>query len=266
MKKSNNNIIATLSIIGMIIISVIFCILLSISGDKKSSNQTEIASNEAAQIEESSTSTSKNDDTQQTESSYDNENKITKLIAEYSGSTKKGTVLDENNEDITVIAVYDNGDKYQIEDYTIQNPAKLKAGKTSTIVIEYENATCKLKVKCTSLTASQYKKKCKSISYKKLARKPDKYEGKKVKFTGKIIQVMEDDYETCFRIDVTRGKYGVWDDTVYVEFYGDSNKRFLEDDIVTFYGEFNGLHTYESIFGASITIPSVEAKYITLKS
>lgn len=98
MKKSNSNIIATLSIIGMIIISVIFCILLSISGDKKSSNQTEIASNEAAQIEESSTSTSKNDDTQQTESSYDNENKITKLIAEYSGSTKKGTVLDENNE------------------------------------------------------------------------------------------------------------------------------------------------------------------------
>lgn len=43
-----------------------------------------------------------------------------------------------------------------------------------------------------------------------------------------------------------------------------STKRFLEDDIVTFYGTYDGLYTYETILGASVTIPSVTARYMTL--
>lgn len=189
---------------------------------------------------------------------------LTKLTAEYDGSTKAGTILNEENEGIYVGAVYDDGNELTITDFTIQSPAKLKAGKTSSVLITYENVQCTLKVKCTSLTAKQYKNKCKTISYKKLARTPDKYEGKKFKFTGKIIQVMEADYYTCYRIDVTKGEYGIWDDTVYVEYRGNSDKRFLEDDIVTFYGESGGLYTYESVLGSSITIPSIDAKYMTL--
>lgn len=193
------------------------------------------------------------------------EPQLKSLSAEYTGSTEEGTDLNKYNTDITVYAEYENGDNYEVADYSIENPTKLKAGKTSTIKIIYENLECDLSVKCTSLTASQYKKKCQKIAYKKLARNPEKYEGKKLKYTGKIIQVMEDDDYTAFRIDVTKGKYGIWDDTVYVEFWGDSKKRFLEDDIVTFYGESEGLHTYETILGSSVTIPSIEAKYITLK-
>lgn len=189
---------------------------------------------------------------------------LTKLTASYDGSTKEGTILNEENEGISVFAMYNNGNELDVTDFTIKSPAKLKAGKTSSVIITYETVQCTLEVKCTSLTAQQYKKKCKTISYKKLARTPDKYEGKKYKFTGKIIQVMESDYYTCYRIDVTKGKYGFWDDTVYVEYWGNSDKRFLEDDIVTFYGESEGLYTYESVLGSSITIPSIDAKYITL--
>lgn len=192
------------------------------------------------------------------------EPKLIKLTASYDGSTESGIRLDENNEDISVTAEYDDGTTEDIYDFDIKNPKKLKAGKSSTINISYLDASCKLRVKCSTITAKQYKKKCKWISYKKLARTPDKYEGKKVKFTGKVIQVIEDTYSTSYRIEVTKGSYGIWDDVVYVEYDGNPSKRILEDDIVTFYGEFDGLYSYESVLGASITVPSVEAKYIVL--
>lgn len=192
------------------------------------------------------------------------EPKLVKLTASYDGSTKSGIRLDEDNEDISVTAEYDDGTTEDIYDYEIQNPTKLKAGKSSTINISYLDASCKLRVKCSSLSAKQYKKKCKWIPYKKLARTPDKYEGKKVKYTGKVIQVMESTYSNSYRIEVTKGSYGIWDDVVYVTYYGNSSKRILEDDIVTFYGKYDGLYSYESVLGASVTVPSVDAKYIVL--
>ena len=192
------------------------------------------------------------------------EPKLVKLTASYDGSTKSGIRLDEDNKDISVTAEYDDGTTEDIYDYEIENPAKLKAGKSSTINNSYLDASCKLSVKCSTLSAKQYKKKCKKIPYKKLARTPDKYEGKKVKFTGKVIQTMESTYSNSYRIEVTRGSYGIWNDVVYVTYYGNSSKRILENDIVTFYGKYDGLYSYESVLGASITVPSVEAKYIVL--
>lgn len=221
---------------------------------------------EAPQSTSSDTSTSSSDNVAQSESAANTTKKLVKLTADYDGSTEEGTILAKDNSGITVFAGYDDGTELDITDYTIKSPSELKAGKTSTIIITYENVQCKLSVKCTSLTAKQYKQKCKNISYKKLARTPDKYEGKKVKFTGEIVQVMEDEdtSSAVYRINVTKGNYGFWDDTVYVEYWGSSEKRFLEDDIVTFYGESVGLYTYETVLGASVTIPCVNAKYITL--
>lgn len=115
--------------------------------------------------------------------------------------------------------------------------------------------------------AQLYKKSCVSISYKDLARNPDAHKGKLVKFKGEVIQVLEASsalYYTTYRIDVTKQRY-YWTDTVYVVFDGyGSNQRILEDDIVTFYGEYKGLYTYQTIFGASVTIPHVHAEYIDL--
>lgn len=189
---------------------------------------------------------------------------VTKIVAEYDGKTTAGTRLNKNNSGLTVTATYDDGSEEEIFDYNIKQPALLKAGKTGKIKITYGGAQCSLKVKCTTLTKKQYKNKCKTISYKKLARNPDKYEGKKIKFTGQIIQVMESSWGTAYRIDVTKGSYGIWDDTVYVEFDPSSNNRFLEDDIVSFYGKYDGLYTYETVLGASVTVPKVVAKYMDL--
>lgn len=192
--------------------------------------------------------------------------RIVKISASYSGSTEAGVILNSDNEDISVTAEYDDGTKQNINFYQIALAKKLKPGKTSTVKITYDNFSCKLSVKCTSPTKAQlkrqYKKQCKYIPYKKLARRPKKYDGKKVKFTGKIAQVIEGSYLTSYRIAVTKKAYDYWDDYVYVDYYGDSSERLLEDDIVSFYGKYDGIYTYESVFGARISIPSVEAEYI----
>lgn len=105
---------------------------------------------------------------------------------------------------------------------------------------------------------------CVQITYDQLARNPDDYIGKAVWFRGKIVQVV-DNYH--YRVNITQDAYG-WDDTVYVDIPFDSIKEFegklLEDDIITVYGSGSGTKTYTSIFGASITIPEVEAKMTIL--
>lgn len=92
------------------------------------------------------------------------------------------------------------------------------------------------------------------ITYKQLARNPEKYEGQKVKFTGEVIQVMEGDDEVQIRLAVG----GDYDNVIYGS-YDKSivSSRVLEDDYITIRGVSQGLLTYESTMGASITIPSV---------
>ena len=109
---------------------------------------------------------------------------------------------------------------------------------------------------------------CKTYKYKDIARNPDKYEGKNAKFKGKVVQVMEGDYYTVLRVNVTKGKYGIYSDTVYVIYIPKDSKesRILEDDIVTLYGELGGIETYETVMGASVSIPKMYAKYITINS
>ena len=107
-----------------------------------------------------------------------------------------------------------------------------------------------------------YKKNCKSISYNDLARTPGDYEGQYVKFSGKIVQVCYEAesifYYSTYRL-ATRGSYG---NVVYIKVdnYG-SGSRILEDDWITIYGKFDGLYTYETVMGSSITIPCIVVEY-----
>ena len=194
---------------------------------------------------------------------------IESISAKYTGSKAEGTVLDNKNDGIVVTAKYKDGSKEEVKGWKVKEAASLKADKTSKITITYEGKSCTLEVACSTMSKSAYMAKCKSISYNELARNPKKYEGQLVKFTGEVIQVQEAQsllYYNVYRIDVTYKGYGYYDDTVYVTYDGyGSEDRVLEDDIVTFYGEFKGLKTYETVMGASVTIPHVEAEYIVIK-
>lgn len=92
------------------------------------------------------------------------------------------------------------------------------------------------------------------ITYNQLARTPDDYMGEKIKFRGKVIQVMEGDDTTQIRLAV-----GEDYDTILFGEYDSSivNSRILEDDIITVMGLSTGLLTYESTMGGDISIPGM---------
>lgn len=92
------------------------------------------------------------------------------------------------------------------------------------------------------------------ISYDQLARTPDDYVGKKVKFHGKVIQVLEEDGSTTIRLAVDSNY-----DTIILGTYDSSivSSRVLDDDIITVMGVSGGLYSYKSTMGGPITIPSV---------
>lgn len=108
-------------------------------------------------------------------------------------------------------------------------------------------------------TIDEYKSSCKNYSYENLARNPDTYKDKKVKLRGEVVQVIENGKKIDLRIYMDEE----YDDTVYVTYTLKSGEdRILEDDILMIYGTFEGLVTYETVLGAKVTVPYVEAAYI----
>ena len=98
------------------------------------------------------------------------------------------------------------------------------------------------------------------ITYNQLARTPDDYEGKKVKFKGRVLQVVEGSYGVTSLRVATKGRY---DNVIYVTYLSSIvESRVLEDDTVTIYGTSKGLYSYESTGAGTITIPAVSADYI----
>lgn len=92
------------------------------------------------------------------------------------------------------------------------------------------------------------------ITYDQLARTPDDYIGEKVKFNGKVVQVMEGDGTTQLRIAVNDD----YDTILFAQFDSTIVKeRVLEDDMITVMGLSSGLLTYESTMGGNISIPGM---------
>lgn len=110
-----------------------------------------------------------------------------------------------------------------------------------------------------------YKKESKTYTYEEIARYPDQYKGKPAVFKGEVIQILEYDEGTDFRVNITQGSY-FWDDPIYVCYIPavEQSARILEDDIVTMYGYLYGLYTYESVLGSEITIPLYVAEFIEI--
>ena len=92
------------------------------------------------------------------------------------------------------------------------------------------------------------------ITYDQIARTPDDFEGSLVKFSGRVIQVIEGATEIQIRFAVNDDY-----DTVLFGYYspGIVTSRVLEDDMITIYGTSVGLISYESTMGGNITIPAV---------
>lgn len=116
------------------------------------------------------------------------------------------------------------------------------------------------------LTEDEYKAQCAAIPYKDIARNPTDYKGQKAFFKGKVAQVQENGKNVIIRIDVTQGSYGIWDDTVYIDYTrkNETESRILDEDIITAYGEILGIKKYTAVLGNQIAIPHLKAEYIVI--
>ncbi len=100
-----------------------------------------------------------------------------------------------------------------------------------------------------------YISKCETVSYRDVERNPDAYDGKFVKISGKVVQVMEGFFDSVtMRVDCDGNMWYV----TYNRPEGES--RILEDDYIIGYGECDGVQSYTSLAG-QVTIPSMKMKY-----
>ena len=113
-----------------------------------------------------------------------------------------------------------------------------------------------------------YKADCVKYSYYDIIHSPDDYYGKRAVYKGKVAQVVDEEqqkdgsYKCQMRVYVTAKGYGVWDDAIYVYVIRPKDsKRIVDDDIITFYGELQGLYSYKAVLGNKITIPKFTAYY-----
>ena len=117
----------------------------------------------------------------------------------------------------------------------------------------------------------EFKESCTEIDFATLARNPDKYKGNNYVFEGKVIQVSEGQGElVTLRINITKNEYeyldsALWTDTILATILiPQGEDKILEDDIITFWGICDGECTYESVFGANITVPKISIQYYEL--
>jgi len=100
-----------------------------------------------------------------------------------------------------------------------------------------------------------------TLTYEQMARTPQNYVGETVALQGKVVQVEEEGDDLVLRVNITRGEYSSWTDTIVIAYHhkGPLIRRVLENDIIAVEGEYRGLTSYESIFHQKVTLPFVFA-------
>ncbi|WP_426288288.1 hypothetical protein [Enterococcus durans] len=92
------------------------------------------------------------------------------------------------------------------------------------------------------------------ITYDTLVRTPDEHIGNKVTLSGEIVQVIEGDDASQYRMAV----YQDYDKMVLIEVSTDQlSSRILENDLITIYGVSQGTIDYESTIGGTNTVPAI---------
>lgn len=100
------------------------------------------------------------------------------------------------------------------------------------------------------------------ITFKDISRSPDEYTGKKVKFTGRVVQLV---YEGRTISELRMSTNGNYDDVIYVTYDPSTlDVRVLEDDNITIYGTFSSIKTYTTVLGSEKSLPHIRADIIEI--
>lgn len=97
--------------------------------------------------------------------------------------------------------------------------------------------------------------------YLELQHRPDAFLEQPLSFAGKVIQFVQTGQGYVLRVNVTPGKYKIWEDTIFVEYkaHGFEEGRIAEGDVVSVRGTFTGIKSYKSVVGDTIRMPAVAA-------
>lgn len=107
-----------------------------------------------------------------------------------------------------------------------------------------------------------YKSLCRDIDFELLNQNPDIYKGCKYFVSGSIKEILESEGSTIILLDVTRGRYGTWYDTICVSYQEALSAQI--GSIITLYGEIQGSYSTFSARGKTVTYPLVNARFIEL--
>ncbi len=111
-----------------------------------------------------------------------------------------------------------------------------------------------------SMSIDRYMASCRVADYGDIAENPQKNRGKKIAVTGRVLQSVEGALEvSLMRIEDENGF--LW---FASRLMTGGSSGLNAYDTVTLYGECTGLTTYLTVAGDSITVPSIDVKYIAL--
>ncbi len=106
----------------------------------------------------------------------------------------------------------------------------------------------------------RYMTSCRVPDYADISENPAKNRGKKIAVSGRVLQAVDGWYDAVFlRMEDDNGDiwYAVWMNP-------GSGTGLGAYDTVTLYGECTGVTTYLTVEGGSVTIPSLDVKYVAL--
>ncbi len=117
--------------------------------------------------------------------------------------------------------------------------------------IESEESSLEIETPIVEFDPADYQT---GLTFEDLARSPEEHKFKAVMFEGTVVQVMQGDGYTQYRLAVNDD----YDQMVYIEIDNTQlETRILEDDYIRVYGTYFGELTYESTLGGNITIPGI---------
>ena len=105
-----------------------------------------------------------------------------------------------------------------------------------------------------------FKASAQSIEYSQLIKDPDRFAGKRVKYTGPIFQAREEAGSNFLLMNTTCDEFDICDDLIYVTY--DFHINSAEKDTITVYGVVKGGYEYDTTGGGTNFVPEIHAKYI----
>lgn len=106
-----------------------------------------------------------------------------------------------------------------------------------------------------TLSPKELADRAKQIPYRELLRNTEQYIGELVFYPGKVTQVIENNGKYAVLMNVEMDQYGITKSTVLVTCYCDT--RPLEGDYVGIVGTVEGRISYQTVLGATITVPQI---------